>query len=315
MRKIVIVGDGNIGSQVAYTLYLKNNVDELVIVDRNKEKSLGDVIDLEHGLSLVGDIKCVNGEYSDCKDASLIIMTLSISSKGLTNRTDLLEGNLHLFKEVLSQIKPHINENTKFLIISNPCDVLAYFTMKFLNLNPNNVFSAGTVLDSSRFVYFLDQLDATNSHTSKGMIIGEHGETSVPLYSEATIGEIPFYEYVDKNGQQIDTIDMQRYMNNSGFEITQKKGSTNFATAVAVNKIVENLLNRKEDVLPMSVYMKDSPYFAGEYFMSLPVKYVENKVIFTEFGFDEKEKKFLNKSKASLIGFCQICDKFIADNK
>lgn len=275
-RKVTIIGDGAVGSTTAYTLLMKKYINEICIIDLNKEKVEGDILDMNQGMSFVSSKKIKVGTYEDIKDSSLVIITAGAAQKEGETRLDLLNKNIHIFESILSQVKPNLNDNCIVLVVSNPVDILSYYTYKYLGIDERRVIGSGTVLDSSRLKVLLSQdthIDPKNIHA---YVIGEHGDSEVVAFSASSIAGIPVKDYC----KQCKKCDLKRLENleeisksvkNAAYEIIKKKGATFYAIALSVEKIVDVILNDTHSVLTVSSYIEDA--FNGQIkdvYISLP---------------------------------------------
>ena len=148
--KVVIIGDGFVGSTSAYTLMMSESIRDIVIIDVNKSKAEGDALDMQHGLCFVTPKSIRAGEYSDCKDAHVIVITAGVGQKEGETRLELLHRNVKVFDSIIENIKPYVDQDTIVLVVTNPVDVLSYYTYKKLGLPAKHVIGSGTVLDTAR---------------------------------------------------------------------------------------------------------------------------------------------------------------------
>ena len=187
-RKVVIIGDGAVGSTTAYTLALGEIVNEIVIIDVNKNKAEGDVLDILHGMPFVTPKIIKAGDYCDCKDAHIIIITAGVAQRDGETRQDLLFRNIRVFDSIIMSMKPYIDEETIVLVVTNPVDVLSYYIYKKLGLKAKHVIGSGTVLDTARLKAVISddtKIDPRNIHT---FVLGEHGDSEVAAFSVTTVG-------------------------------------------------------------------------------------------------------------------------------
>jgi L-lactate dehydrogenase len=275
-KKVVVIGDGAVGSTTAYTLMQHSYINEIVIVDLNKNKAEGDVLDMIHGLSFVSQKVIKAGDYSDIKGAKVVIITAGAAQKEGETRLDLLKKNIKVFDSIIESIKPYLDENSIILVVTNPVDVLSYYTYKKLGISANRVIGSGTVLDSSRLKTLLSEdtkIDPRNIHA---YVIGEHGDSEVCAFSVSSIGGVSVKDYCASCGK----CDMRKLQNlsniasevvSAAYQIIQKKGATFYAIALSVEKIVDTILNNQHSVLTISSYITNA--FDGEVdgvYLSLP---------------------------------------------
>lgn len=260
--KLVIVGDGFVGSTTAYTIMLGGLFSEIVIIDIQKDKAEGDALDIAHGVSLVKPVKVYAGDYSDCKDADIVIITAGVSQqKPGQTRIDLLKQNISVIKSVTENVMKYASDDLILLTVTNPVDILTYATFKISGLPKNQILGSGTVLDTARLKYLISKktgIDARNCHT---YIIGEHGDSEVAAWSVTNIGGLSMHEFCRYTGKcNLDDLNnMYEEVKNSAYEIIKKKGATYYAIAVAVARIVECIAGDENSILTVS------SIFEGEY--------------------------------------------------
>jgi L-lactate dehydrogenase len=275
-KKVVIIGDGAVGSTIAYTLFTKSYIDEIDIIDVNKDKVMGDVLDMNQGMSFVANKTIKVGEYTDIKDADLLIITAGAAQKPGETRIDLLNRNINIFKSILDNVKPNLNDRLIVLVVSNPVDILSYFTYKYLKIDSRRVIGSGTVLDSSRLKVLLSEdtkIDARNIHA---YVIGEHGDSEVMAFSASSIAGIPVKDYCKTCGKcnmkRLENLEeIEKNVKNAAYEIINKKGATFYAIGLSVERISDTILNNQHSVLTVSSYIESE--FSGQIkdvYISLP---------------------------------------------
>jgi len=257
MRKIVIVGCGAVGSTFAYTVLLKGLANELVLIDINKAKAEGDVLDLNHGLLLAHQMKIYAGDYPDCKDADIIVITAGAAQKDSETRLDLMQRNVFIYHNILDKIL-QFNRKAIILIATNPVDILTYITVKITNLLPSQIIGSGTLLDSSRFRYLISDKIKVDPRNIHGLIVGEHGDSEVPVWSSMNISGVNQETIRRGTRFYLSEEDKQEIYNktkNAAYEIINKKGSTYYAIALALSKVCESILDDEKSIIPVSVYL------------------------------------------------------------
>ena len=273
-RKVVVIGDGAVGSSIAFTLANGHAVNEIVIVDVNKDKAEGDVLDIADGMSFLSVPKLIKaGDYEDAKDAHIIIVTAGAAQKPGETRLDLLHKNAAIMDSICKSLKPHLDPEAIVIIVSNPCDVLSFLTYKKLGLPAAQVFGSGTVLDTSRLKTAISEdtgIDPRNVHT---FVVGEHGDSEVAVWSATSIGGLSILDYSTQcpecNLSHLD--ELHAKVRDAAYQIIAKKGATNYAVALAVSRIVSAVLNDENSVLTVSTYIKSE--FGGalsDIYLSLP---------------------------------------------
>lgn len=296
--KIVIIGDGLVGSTSAYTIMCGGLFSDIVIIDIDRDKAEGDAMDIAHGVSFVKpvDIRC--GSYEDCADADIAVITAGANQKVGETRLDLLQKNTDILKSIIPQIMLYAPDDIIILTVSNPVDILTFITWKLSGLPKNQVIGSGTVLDTSRLKYMLSHhthVDARNCHT---YIIGEHGDSEVAAWSISNIAGIPLENYEKQTGlcSREACEKMYHDVKNSAYEIIKKKGATYYAIALAVSKIVECIAGEHNAFLTVSSILSGE-YGIRDVALSIPSKLSGSGVEWIpEVDFSASETEGLKKS-------------------
>ncbi len=257
-RKVAIVGMGNVGASCAFALMQKKLYSEMVLINRSRDKAEGEAMDLSDGLPYVGSMKIYAGDYEDAADASLIVITSGAAQKPGETRLDLVARNAVILKGIIDQIKATSFEGI-LLIVANPVDILTNLALRYSGYPENRVFGSGTVLDTARLKDEIAKylsVDARNVHT---MIVGEHGDSEVPLWSITNIAGVEITEFASLRGHaKGHAAAMQRLYENvrdSAYHIIERKGATYYGIAMAVTRIASALVHDEHAVLPVSVPM------------------------------------------------------------
>ena len=262
-RKIVVIGDGMVGSSIAYTLVLKKNIQELIIIDVNKDKAEGDALDMGHAMSLNAPMTIKSGNYEEIKDSRIIIITAGAAQKPGETRIDLLNKNKRIFDSIFENMRPYLNQESIVLVVTNPVDVLTMYTYEHLSLPANQVIGSGTVLDTGRLKYLLSKDTGIDPRNIHAYIVGEHGDSELAAYSVTSIGGVSINEYCsvcgrcpgDRHKEKLENIEEQ--VINSAYQIIEKKGSTYYGIAMATYKIVEAILDDTKSILTVSSYISN----------------------------------------------------------
>ena len=270
-RKIGIIGLGNVGASIAYTLALSKDFNEIVLVDSNKDKAEGEALDISHGLPFLRPMKIVSGSYDDIMDAKIIIITAGAAQKEGETRLDLVNKNVAIFKSIIPEIK---NRDYKgiLLIVSNPVDILTYVTLKLSSFPKNRVIGSGTVLDSARLKYKLGEHLNVDSRSIHAFIVGEHGDNEIVLWSQANVSGIPLHKFCELRGffdHDYETSKIALDVKNSAYEIINKKRATYYGIALSTKRIVDAIINDEKSILPISSYIDDE-YGMDDIALSLP---------------------------------------------
>lgn len=300
--KVAVIGSGLVGSTVAYTLMLGGLFSEIVIIDINRDKAEGDALDIAHAVSFVKPVNVYSGDYSDCKNADIIIITAGAAQKEGETRINLLKRNIEVLKSIISGIAAHAPDDVILLTVTNPVDILTYATYRLSALTKNRVLGSGTVLDTSRLKYMISKrtgIDARNCHT---YIIGEHGDSEVAAWSITNIGGMSMNEFCryTKKCDFADLDNMYLRVKNSAYEIIEKKGATYYAISAAVARICECIAGDENSILTVSSIF-DGQYGIKDVALSVPTKVggdgVENIL---EVPFSKEELKGLLNSAETL---------------
>ena len=271
--KIVVIGAGFVGSTTAYTIMLDGFFQEIVLIDINKDKAEGDALDMAHGTSFLKPVSIYSGDYRDCAEADIVVITAGVNQKVGETRIDLLKRNADIFKDIIGNVMRYAPDDVILLTVTNPVDVLTYITYKLSGLPKNQVIGSGTVLDTSRLKYLISRhtgIDARYCHT---YIIGEHGDSEVAAWSITNIAGMSMKNFFKNYGKCTDE-DLQMMYNevkNSAYEIIQKKGATYYAIAAAIARIVECIAGAENSILTISSVL-DGEYGIRDIALSVPTQ-------------------------------------------
>lgn len=257
--KVAIIGAGFVGTTFAYSLLIHGLVSQIVIIDINKEKAEGEVMDLNHGLPFAYPVKIWSGDYSDCKGADVVVISVDKGQKIGQSRLELAEGNFEIMKQIIPKITEY-NKRCILLVVTNPLDVMTYAALKLSGFPKNRVLGSGTVLDTARLRYLLGeylQVDPRNVHA---YVIGEHGDSEVPVWSLANVAGIRLKDYcpicnVKYSPEHFNGLFLK--VRNAAYEIIKRKGHTNYAVALGLTKTVESILRDENAVLTVSCLLED----------------------------------------------------------
>lgn len=269
-RTVGIVGTGNVGVAAAYAMFLLGLASEIILIDKNAKRAEGEAMDLMHGQAFAGSMTVRAGGYGDLSSAQVVIITAGVSQKPGESRLDLLNRNAAVFKDIVSELDRH-TPHSILIIASNPVDILTYVTQKLSSRPPDRVIGTGTMLDTGRFRALLGRYYGVDPRSVHAVILGEHGDTEVPIWSSANIGGVPL---VDNTvlGKPFDADKMNRLfqqVRNAAYEIIERKGYTNTAIGTAIVRLVEALLEDQKSVLTVS-RMLQGEYGLEDVCLSIP---------------------------------------------
>ncbi|WP_077298083.1 L-lactate dehydrogenase [Virgibacillus pantothenticus] len=250
-NKIVLVGTGAVGTSYAYALMNQGLSNELVLVDINEDKAKGETMDLNHGIVYAPNaMNITQGTYADCKDAAIVVICAGAAQKEGETRLDLVNKNVKIFKSMVESIMD-AGFNGIFIVATNPVDILSYATWKFSQLPKERVIGSGTVLDSARFRFLLGQKFATAPASVHGYVIGEHGDSQLPVWSRANISGTPIAgKLSDEEKSQI-----ANQVRNAAYEIISLKGATYYAIGMGLARITKAILNNEHIILPVGTLL------------------------------------------------------------
>lgn len=297
-RSVAIVGTGNVGVAAAYALFNQRIASEIILVDLNKERAEGEAMDLMHGQLLVGNVKVRAGGYEDLKEAQVVVVTAGVGQKSSDeSRLQLLNRNAEVFDKIISELDKYAPQAI-LIIATNPVDILTYVSQKLSSRDPKRIIGTGTLLDTARFRALLGRYYDVDPRSVHAYILGEHGDSEVPIWSQANIGGKPILKNTIL-GKPFNRDDLNRIFEeskNAAYEIIKRKGFTNSAIGVVIARIVEGILEDEKSVIPITVYC-DGKYSIEDVCMSLPTSLgIEGiKHIMTP-DLDGKEIKGLRKS-------------------
>jgi len=258
--KITIIGAGSVGSTIAYTLANEDMASEIVMIDVNKEKVEGEVMDIIQGTCFRDPISIVAGEYEDAKNSDIVIITSGVARKPGQTRIDLAQTNVNILKQITPQITAAA-PNALYIIVSNPVDIMTYVFTKISGLPENQIIGSGTILDTARLKCGLSEKLHIAQKNIHAYVFGEHGDTSFIPWSGAYISGISikeYYELLKAQGKDVEEVDrdaMLEYVRKSGGRIIANKGATFYAVSAAVCQLCSRLLAASDSVATVSTMM------------------------------------------------------------
>ncbi len=266
--KVVIIGSGAVGASAAFAMSIGDIVSEIVVIDLNYERAFGEALDISHGLSLVGSIKVHAGGFEDVRDADIIVISAGSPRKPGETRIDLLKKNETIARDVTRKIMEYYNGGV-ILVISNPVDVLTYVIQKESGLPKEKVFGSGTMLDTSRFQYLIADNFGCNSSDVNAFMIGEHGESVVPVWSLVSVKGIPLDNYCAICKRTFEKGTIEEEVRAAGAKIIKFKGATYYAIALIIARLVKAVLKNQNTIFPISSVI-DGPFGIKNVALSLP---------------------------------------------
>ena len=255
--KITIIGAGSVGSTIAYTLAHDEIASEIVLIDINKEKVEGEVMDIEQGTCFRSPVSLVAGDYADAKDSDIVIITSGIARKPGQTRIELTQTNVNILKSITPQIVKEAPD-AKYIIVSNPVDIMTYVFTKISGLPENQIMGSGTILDTARLRYGLSEHFKVAQGNTHAYVFGEHGDTSFIPWTGAYISGLStdeYYEEMKAHGKDVKPLDkeaMLEYVQKSGGKVIAKKGATFYAVSATVCQLVGLILAASDSLATVS---------------------------------------------------------------
>ncbi|MCD4826237.1 MAG: L-lactate dehydrogenase [Acholeplasmataceae bacterium] len=297
--KVVIVGTGMVGMSYAYSVLNQGTVEELVLIDIDKNRAEGEAMDLNHGMAFAPrKMKIYAGEYADCSDADLVVITAGVSQKEGETRIDLLNRNAKIMEIVVEQIMKSGFDGI-IMVASNPVDILAYVAKKASGLPSSKVIGSGTSLDTARLRYEISKkinISVSNIHA---YILGEHGDSEFACWSNAYIGVKPMLDVIDSM-HEITLEDLESIHNNvkhSAYEIIKRKKATYYGIGMTLESITSAIINNENRIIPISVYNDGVYDVDSDLYIGLPaVLNSEGVHHIVKLKLNDKEEKQLKDS-------------------
>ncbi len=277
MSKISVVGAGAVGTATAYALLIKEVASEIALYDIAAEKVEAEVLDLAHGTQFTGFSRIYGGsDIAVTADSDLIIVTAGAKQKPGQTRLDLAGTNVAILKDMLPELLRH-SPNAIFMLVTNPCDVLAVVAQKITGLPSNRIFASGTVLDSARLRWVIAERFKVSNNSVHAYIVGEHGDSEFALWSQTRIGPVPITEWellpgVTISQQELDQMAID--VKNAAYKVIAGKGATNYAIGLSATRIAQAILTDSNDVLSVSTVLDN---YLGVSGVALSVPTVVNR--------------------------------------
>jgi len=296
-RKVLLVGDGAVGSTFANDLLQNTNVDELIIADVVKKRPVGDAMDLEDINPFMGETNIHPGEYSDAKDVDVVVITAGVPRKPGETRLDLVNKNVKILKSI---VKPVVDSGFKgvFVVSANPVDILTTLTQKLSGFPKNRVIGTGTSLDSARLRVELAKKLNVPVAAVNSMVLGEHGDTSFENFDESRVNNKPLRNYKEIDDDVLNNIETD--VRKKGGKIIANKGATFYGVAMMLTQIVSAILDNRSIVLPLSAPINGEYGIKHELYLGTPTAIDGNgisHVIETNLSDIEKEKMLNSANK------------------
>lgn len=273
-NKVTIIGAGSVGSTIAFMMAVKGIAAEIVIIDINEKKALGEAMDIRQGTAFTAPCKIYAGRYPDAADSDIVVITSGLGRKPGQTRLDLAQTNVNIMKSIAGEITKYA-PNAIYVIVSNPVDVLTYVFNKVTDIPEHRIIGTGTLLDTARLRSRLADYLNVSQNNVHADVLGEHGDSSFVPWSNAHVGNVPLAEYqkclADNEGipTELDYQSIEEYMRTSGGKIIARKGATFYAIAISVCHICECLYANANEMITVSSMMHGE-YGIEDVCLSLP---------------------------------------------
>lgn len=272
-RKVAIVGTGLVGSSTAFSLITQGVCEEILMIDLNEEKALGEVLDLNHCIEYLNrNTKVRTAKYDECGDVDIVVITAGAPPKPGQSRIDTLQISARIAESIVT---PIMNAGFKghFIIISNPVDMISYHVYKLSGLPKSHIIGTGTSVDSARLKNFIGDLLNVDPRSVQGYSMGEHGDSQMVPWSHVYIGGKPFYKVIEDNKDRVGDVDLDKLTletSQAGWAVFNRKGTTYYAIATSTVAIIKAILNDENKIMPVSTLLEGE---YGEYnvFTGVPV--------------------------------------------
>ncbi len=303
--KIVVIGAGNVGEAIAYTLMVRVQANDIVLVDINEDRAKGAALDIAHGTSFFKQVWVRQGGYEECADAQVIIVTAGIARKPGQTRLELAKTNVSIIKGITENIMKYA-ENPLIIVVSNPADIMTMAVRQVSGLPSERVIGTGTSLDTARLRHNLSEQLQVNVEDVNAYVLGEHGDSQVPIFSSANIGGCPLEVYASEVGVTLNYQEIAERTKNGGAEVIGLKGATFYGIAMAVSNIVETIMKDDNALLPVAHVLDDSFGDWAGVAVSLPCRIGWNGIVQThKIPMNEEEKEKMDKSVQILKEFAE----------
>ena len=260
MRKVTIIGAGNVGATIAYTLATQGVANEIVMIDINNERALGEALDIRQGTPFCTPGSIYGGDYSDAVGSNIVIISSGVARKAGQTRLELAQTNVDITKQIIPEITKYA-PNATYIIVSNPVDILTYTFHKFSDLPENRIIGSGTILDTARLRSRLSEFYNISQRNVHAYVFGEHGDSSFVPWSVANISNVPIedcHKLMLNSGDptpELNYEEIEQYVRKSGGRIIQRKGATFYAVSVSVCHICKCLLSGLDTTMTGSTLM------------------------------------------------------------
>ena len=298
-KKIGIIGTGMVGMSYAYSLLNQGIGDTIVLIDLDKNRAIGEAMDLNHGLAFAPKKMTIYaGSYEDCRDCDLIVITAGVAQKEGETRIDLLKRNANVMKSVVGSVMKN-GFNGIFLVATNPVDILSHIVWRESRLPASRVIGSGTILDTARLRFEISKMLHINSKNVHAYILGEHGDSEFVCWSNASISVKPLLDVIDEN-EAISLKDMESIYTNvrdAAYQIIKNKGATYYGIGMSLARITKIIIEDQRSILPVSTLVNGEYEGVNQVHISVPAVLGEDGVLeIVKLNLSDVEKEQLVKS-------------------
>jgi L-lactate dehydrogenase len=304
ISRLAVIGAGSVGASLAYAALIRGSASEVILYDIARGKTEAEVLDLAHGTQFTGTSRVSGGADISCvAGASVVVITAGAKQKPGQTRLELAGTNVGILESLMPQLLAHA-PNAIYILVSNPVDVLTVAAAQIAHLPPGRLFGSGCVLDSARLRWLIGERARVSQQSVHAMMLGEHGDTEFPLWSQAKIGTVPLREWTDAEGNRLFSGGVRDSIHDdvvhAAYKIIAGKGATNYAIGLSGARIVEAVLRDEHAVLPVSAVLRDYRGIDG-IALSVPCVVGANgieRILSTPM--DEQEARWLDRSASTL---------------
>lgn len=311
-RKIVLVGTGFVGMSMAYSLLNQGGINELVLIDVLKDKALGEAMDLAHGMPCAPEDMIIKaGDYDECKDANIVVITAGLNQKPGQTRLDLASANAKIMKEITENV---VNSgfNGIFLVASNPVDLMTYVVKQVSGFPSSKVIGSGTALDTARLRYLVGKYLKVSSKNVHAYIMGEHGDSSFVPWNHAYVGCKKMKEIMEDNKHPISDLEkIYTEVQQAAYEIINRKKATYYGIGLGLTKIIKAIINNQNEIMTVSTYLNGEYGHSGLYIGVPAVINSKGAREILELQLEGEEKEKFDKSCETLMSMKEEIDKVI----
>lgn len=296
--KVVLVGAGFVGMSMAYSMLNRGGVNELILIDIDTDKTKGEEMDLAHGLPYAPQKMVIRaGDYDECKDAQVVVITAGIAQKPGQSRLELAEVNTKIMKQITQSIMASGFDGV-IVVASNPVDLMSYVVAEVSGLPKSRIIGSGTMLDTARLRYMIGDYLKISSKNIHAYVIGEHGDSSFVPWKHAYVGCKSMKDIMKDNHHPIKDLEkIHQEVIDAAYEIIEKKKATYYGIGMALSRLVRAILNNENAILTVSTYLKDGQYGQDDIYIGVPAV-INSKGVreLVELDLDEDEQEKLNES-------------------